>query len=113
MIVSSRTPEGRPNHCPLCDKDIVLEPSSPFGDAPCPCCGQLLWVLSDGEETRYFKDNAGEPIQGRLVRLDGSSPDSEAESRYCLLRQRDIAPSGRSGETWRRYRYAHWCLLLE
>ena len=69
MIVSSRTPEGRPNHCPLCDKDLVLEPSLPFGDAPCPHCGQLLWFMNVGSETRYFKNKSGEPIEPRLVQL--------------------------------------------
>ena len=42
MIVSSRTPEGLPNHCPICDKDVVLEPSQ-AGDGTCPNCGHLLW----------------------------------------------------------------------
>ena len=43
MTISSRTPEGRPNHCPVCDAELALEPSSPAGDAPCPRCGHLLW----------------------------------------------------------------------
>ena len=43
MTVSSRTPEGQPNSCPICDGTINIEPSEPFGDAPCPSCGQLLW----------------------------------------------------------------------
>ena len=41
--ISSRTPEGEPNRCPLCGADFDLEPSQPSGDAPCPGCGQLLW----------------------------------------------------------------------
>jgi len=43
MIISSRTPEGEPNHCPFCQRDVCLEPSTPPGDAPCPHCGCLLW----------------------------------------------------------------------
>jgi hypothetical protein len=43
MTVSSRTPEGLPNHCPVCGNDLLIEPSRPAGDAPCPHCGHLLW----------------------------------------------------------------------
>jgi len=41
-MISSRTPEGEPNCCPVCRKQVVLEPSQPVGDAPCPHCGCLL-----------------------------------------------------------------------
>lgn len=43
MVISSRTPEGRPNQCPVCGSDVRIEPSDPAGDAPCPRCGHLLW----------------------------------------------------------------------
>ena len=43
---SSRTPEGQPNHCPVCGKDLRIDPSRPPGDAPCPYCGSLLWFDS-------------------------------------------------------------------
>jgi hypothetical protein len=43
MNISSRTPEGDPNRCPVCGNDLRLEPSQPPGDAPCPSCGSLLW----------------------------------------------------------------------
>lgn len=43
MEPSSRTPEGEPNHCPVCGKEVRIEPSRPPGDAPCPHCGHLLW----------------------------------------------------------------------
>lgn len=49
MNVSSRTPEGRFNHCPICGEKIRIEPSEPSGDAPCPHCGVLLWFV----ETEY------------------------------------------------------------
>ena len=41
-MISSRTPEGQPNCCPICRKALAMEPSQPFGDAPCPHCGCLL-----------------------------------------------------------------------
>jgi anti-sigma B factor antagonist len=43
MVISSRTPEGSPNRCPVCGAAIPIEPSDPGGDAPCPRCGHLLW----------------------------------------------------------------------
>ena len=43
MIISSRTPEGMPNHCVLCGRDLRVEPSIDSLDAPCPSCGHLLW----------------------------------------------------------------------
>ena len=43
MIISSRTPEGLPNRCPICGKNVCIEPSDPARDAPCPYCGHLLW----------------------------------------------------------------------
>jgi acyl carrier protein len=47
LTVSSRTPEGVPNRCPLCGARVCIEPSQPPGDAPCPRCGHLLWFLCD------------------------------------------------------------------
>src|SRR5262245_16113111 len=43
MHISSRTPEGTPNRCPICGATLRIEPSKPAGDAPCPQCGALLW----------------------------------------------------------------------
>ena len=43
VVISSRTPEGWPNHCPVCGSDLKIEPSDPARDAPCPRCGHLLW----------------------------------------------------------------------
>jgi hypothetical protein len=43
MQPSSRTPEGEPSFCPVCGKDVCIEPTRPPGDAPCPHCGTLLW----------------------------------------------------------------------
>jgi len=45
MVISSRTPEGVPNHCPVCGNDLRIEPSRPTLDAPCPHCGHLLWFV--------------------------------------------------------------------
>jgi signal recognition particle GTPase len=51
MEPSSRTPEGEPNRCPLCGKEVKIEPSRPPGDATCAHCGHLLWF---GPKERNF-----------------------------------------------------------
>jgi uncharacterized paraquat-inducible protein A len=44
-VISTRTPEGEPVDCPICDDQAVVELSTfPTSDAPCPRCGSLLWV---------------------------------------------------------------------
>ena len=43
MMPSSRTPEGDRGQCPVCRAIVRIEPSSPTRDAPCPCCGSLIW----------------------------------------------------------------------
>jgi hypothetical protein len=49
MVISSRTPEGDPNCCPICGCRLRLEPTRPPGDAPCPQCGHLLWFAESGD----------------------------------------------------------------
>jgi acyl carrier protein len=74
-IISSRTPEGAFNHCPLCGADVCVEPSQPAGDAPCPKCGHLLWFLNIGGSPRFYdastisetKRRAAEACAGRLI----------------------------------------------
>lgn len=55
MKPSSRTPEGEPNHCPVCGKDLRIEPSRPADDAPCPHCGHLLWFEDAGDSSSSSK----------------------------------------------------------
>jgi hypothetical protein len=52
MFISSRTPEGIPNRCPICGADVRIEPSKPSGDAPCPQCGALLWFRNGSVQTK-------------------------------------------------------------
>jgi acyl carrier protein len=67
MVISSRTPEGSPNRCPVCGKSVCIEPSLPFGEAPCPYCGHLLWflVLRDGK--RFFLPEESEELRERVL----------------------------------------------
>jgi anti-anti-sigma factor len=62
MVISSRTPEGSPNLCPVCGSRIKVEPSDPAADAPCPTCGHRLWFAWDDlGETQVLR-----PIRGIL-----------------------------------------------
>lgn len=71
MEPSSRTPEGVPNRCPMCAKEVRIEPSRPRGDAPCPHCGHLLW----------FDLNVPEGTAETGRRLDFSFQHAQEQSR--------------------------------
>ena len=65
-IISSRTPEGQPNRCPICQTEICIEPSVLFGDAPCPACGSLLWFANLPGRTLFFERDQGASLEQRL-----------------------------------------------
>jgi acyl carrier protein len=67
MIVSSRTPGGMPNRCPVCEKEICIEPSTPTGDAPCPHCGCLLWFVNLPRGVRLYKHEDISPRKRELI----------------------------------------------
>jgi hypothetical protein len=75
MEPSSRTPEGEPNRCPICGKAVLIDPSRPPGDAPCPNCGHLLWFApqeSNIDERKPAKEESGtlEPVDLTRQRSD-------------------------------------------
>ena len=61
MTVSSRTPEGLPSECPLCNAKTNINFSDPADDAPCPNCGHLLWASAQLVQsvTRRYADALG------------------------------------------------------
>ncbi len=69
VTISSRTPEGLPNHCPVCGSDVTIEPSIPFGDAPCPHCGVLLWFLAGSSGTRFISKDTTPDISDRIAQI--------------------------------------------
>src|SRR5436305_5369278 len=69
MVISSRTPEGTPNRCPVCGSHLRIEPSDPAGDAPCPRCGHLLW---------FAWEDLGDV---QVIRPTGSRLDAESLDR--------------------------------
>ena len=84
MTISSRTPEGKPNRCPVCGQDICIEPSQPFGDAPCPACGSLLWFVASDAGPRFFDPEAA-GLLGRVAERLGVSPEKLREERFAEL----------------------------
>jgi acyl carrier protein len=66
--ISSRTPEGTPNRCPLCGASVCIEPSSPPGDAPCPACGTLLWFVKRPSGIWYYEAGEVAAVRERFLR---------------------------------------------
>jgi hypothetical protein len=109
MTISSRTPEGEPALCPICGTAFTAEPSDPGGDAPCPCCGHLLWfsrreipetrrAVSPVDPPRWSVHGAGAPAltaggSGSTIRelgaetsqFGGSSGFTERVQSACRL----------------------------
>lgn len=69
MTISSRTPEGQPNTCPMCNSAIRIEPSQPLGDAPCPKCGQLLWFKRRRDGLVFYDSPSAEKEKSRIRQL--------------------------------------------
>ena len=67
MRISSRTPEGESARCPLCDANVVIEPSIFFGDGTCPNCGQLIWFLRSPAQTRVFSRVGNGELRERIL----------------------------------------------
>jgi acyl carrier protein len=67
MSISSRTPEGQPNHCPVCNAAVCIDPSPLFGDATCPNCGSLLWFLNVPPPSRVFERSRAHDIRARAI----------------------------------------------
>jgi len=87
MRISSRTPEGIPNRCPVCGSQVRIEPSGPFGDAPCPDCGTLLWFVAVGSETRFFEstDKLDRMLDRMIAERFGVCPDDVRGGRWRQL----------------------------
>lgn len=70
MQISSRTPEGFHNRCPVCGKKVCIEPSTfPTRDAPCPTCGHLLsFVSSEPDQFAVESSNVATLSHGFVSR---------------------------------------------
>jgi acyl carrier protein len=67
--ISSRTPEGVPNHCPVCGTSICIEPSQPTGDATCPNCGTLLWFFDTSAGMRFYDSRTIAPLRDIIIQI--------------------------------------------
>jgi hypothetical protein len=57
-MISSRTPEGDRQRCPLCGQLTRIEPSTfPTRDATCPRCGQWLLFAAPGASSSAKKSS--------------------------------------------------------
>ena len=70
-VISSRTPEGVPNHCPICQNLVCIEPSQPSGDAPCPNCVTLLWFHESSAGMQIHEAMLADATRQRLLELFG------------------------------------------
>src|SRR5687768_12365982 len=66
-VISSRTPEGVPNRCPVCQNLVCIEPSQPSGDAPCPNCGALLWFHESSTGMQIHEAILADATRQRLL----------------------------------------------
>lgn len=108
MTPALRTPEGSPSRCPVCGEEMVIEPSLPPGDAPCPRCGCLLWfdpVLLPGLDflvPEAFLANLGqcakeEAIHRMVASLEAAGALSAAvsdEVEQRLLQREQLSSTG-------------------
>lgn len=86
MNISSRTPKGQPNLCPVCKSEVLIEPSHPvadvhYGDAPCPNCGTLLWFIYDEAGSRLHRADEIEALAKRVVHAFGRARGTEQAGR--------------------------------
>ncbi len=109
MIISSRTPEGTPERCPICGSSICIEPSNPPGDAPCPNCGSLLWFAQSilGDEIDLLVHDAIVPdlratnmsdaireVVARLTALRAIDREHEGNITQAILKREDLGSTG-------------------
>ncbi len=109
MTISSRTPEGAPNRCPVCGNSICIEPSIPPGDAPCPHCGSLLWFAQSilGNESDVLVHDAIVPdlvattmpdaireIVARLSAVRAIDREQEEDVIQAILKREDLGSTG-------------------
>jgi hypothetical protein len=94
MIISSRTPEGDRNRCPVCGHKCKIVPACTTSrDAPCPRCGQLLWFAE--KEVRVAAPPIVKSTSATLDVTSGSQlpPDIDAVD-YGPTKPRVKRPQG-------------------
>ena len=104
MQPASRAPDGWPNHCPVCGHDVTVDPTIPPGDAPCPCCGSLLW-FSENPRSHVSPESIERTKQqirglvGEIAQLSKSELD-ESEFWPAFLQRVVQALAAVGGAVW-------------
>jgi hypothetical protein len=102
LMISSRTPEGDPNRCPVCGKPARIEPSTvPMRDAPCPHCGHLLWFSKSEDQHVRIKLSAAEIAQISKMKLPSAKYYEE------FLRRVLTALAAPAGAVWLRTKHGN------
>ena len=111
MAPSSRTPEGQPQKCPVCGNPVIVEPSLPPGDAPCPHCGCLLWFPEGaglGQAYGFLRFNVADAsiqtkhqaiavILDRLVEAGGVAAEHQPGILAAILKREELGSTGVGG----------------
>ncbi len=92
MVISSRTPEGQPNRCSVCQAEFSIDPSIPPGDAPCPHCGSLAWWPP---AVPPLEDDSFIFVVAAMYFLDDEDPTAEPSKMPEFRRINDVKPSCR------------------
>ena len=82
MNISSRTPDGIPNRCPICGAEVKIMPSISTRDAPCPSCGYSLWFIVRRPNVYFFIRHRAElsGLLGSRVRIkEGAMENFEGD----------------------------------
>jgi mannitol/fructose-specific phosphotransferase system IIA component (Ntr-type) len=111
LQASLRFSEGDPGNCPICGKELGIDPATSNEDVPCPKCGSLLWFpRTPGLKTVYAfhtitindpaistKEQAIRAITDRLV-ADGRLPAEYREGVVdSILRREHLGSTGIGG----------------
>jgi hypothetical protein len=76
-IAAAEFPDGLRAECPICRKLVYVNPSEPFGDAPCPNCGTLLFVAAAHRQVRiHAATTVSDYVRQRLQSVDLEAMDS-------------------------------------
>ena len=90
MTISSRAPEEEPNHCVVCGAELVLEPRSSAGDAPCRRCGNLLWFRWTDEGNAPVVRPLGMSLTLEVVERIADLVRNRAENRPLVIDMSEV-----------------------
>src|SRR5436305_1965731 len=78
MLTATMTSGGDSRRCPVCGKELVIQPSWSLDDAPCPHCGCLLFVQRLAKERTERAWNG--PPAGSCYDLLPDTPENHEQA---------------------------------